>query len=138
MAPSPKSKRCRQILAAYCREVADHIELRDWHIELVWDDQSWATADATVASGRKWVRIRWSEAFWTDPPVEQRDTVVHELVHAHLEGMDGLVRSEAVQRAMGNAAHGILVAAHLDALEHACDAITRALAPSFPLIPWPE
>src|ERR1035438_6620887 len=73
----------------YMEQVADLLELRDWHI--VWDGPIDPEGDAAgtcnTIYGRKIARI----SIEAGTPEELRHTLVHELVHCHTDPATALV-----------------------------------------------
>lgn len=132
-------KRDRKALERYARVVADRLELRDWTVavdlETPGSDDDWhAYSDCTM--GRKHVRVAITPACRDWPLEELRQTVAHELVHAHFA-----VPWEMVRRDL----HGLLLQTAYDVfadgfrrtLEYGVDAVADALAKHLPLIKWP-
>lgn len=126
----------RPALAAYFREVADRIGLRDWTIELNYEEEtpvSSAHASVECVYGRRLCVVHFGPSFWTQSREEQRNTVVHELVHCHLDPMDAVVRDMETQ--LGSFVHSVLQDNHHRSVELAADAIATAVAWAFPLPP---
>lgn len=69
----------------YVRELADRMQLRDWTISVVPNEPPGekALADILRTKGRRDARLRLSEQFLRESEEEQRDTIVHELIHMH-------------------------------------------------------
>ena len=74
--------------------------------------------------GRKMLWVRLSESFLDSPPDRQRQTLVHELLHAHTAPMNQLLRD-------------LLDEHHFDAykllMEYAVDGVAEEWAKSLPL-----
>lgn len=77
----------KQKFAPYIRRLADMIALKDWAIYVLDEppEDTGANADVTIIGGRKLANIRLSEFFLDGTPESQRATLVHELVHCHLD-----------------------------------------------------
>lgn len=72
---------------SYLRQLADLLRLRDWDIELdrgAPDDPNHG-AEVAVFYGRRCLRVYLGRALPTYSPEEQRATLTHELIHAHVE-----------------------------------------------------
>lgn len=126
--------RLKPPLYDYVQQLAGLLNLGQWRITIspqAPDDD--ALASCRVTSGQQLAAIRISPALIKADPEEQRDTILHELLHVHLWPL-----GEAVEHAfpaLGTAAAGVLEAAHDLAAERATDAIAVAIAPFFPLPP---
>lgn len=77
----------RQAFSPYVRDIADRLRLRDWTIRVMDDEpeDKDAAASCQCIYGRKLANIRLAGSFLDDEPAEQRHTVVHELLHCHLD-----------------------------------------------------
>jgi hypothetical protein len=128
-----------KVLRAYLRSVADVIELRDWEVVLADEPSEEGTfGQARCRYGAKRIEIALPTDFPTASTLEeQRDTVTHELVHAHLDESHKLVEEDIVAP-LGREARALAVSSYTRAIEHAVDALTKALAKSLPLIEWPK
>jgi hypothetical protein len=121
----------RRRLAPYLRALADRMGLRDWTVCLLDappDDPNHG-AENDCRYGRKRVNVCVNEAFLGQPPEAQRETIVHELVHAHMAPMHLYL-------------HRVLddheFEAYRLAMEYAVDGIAEALALHMPLPPGPR
>jgi hypothetical protein len=121
----------RQRWFPYVRDLADKLGLRDSKIAI--DDDGPFGADDTAAihcvEGRRIGHIRLSDDFLGAKPVEQRQTVVHELLHLHVDA--------AWRIAIGAMPEPVHLAYRLMA-EHGVDAIATAIAPLLPLPKFPK
>jgi len=118
--------------AHYFRDLADRMELRDWTITIQSrpaDDD--ACAQVTCIYGRKIATIKLADDFDSYAPEKQRQTAVHELLHAHLDHPQRVIdqANEVRNRNMIS----LLSLNHRMALEHAVDAISDIIAPFMPL-----
>lgn len=130
-------KRDRKALGEYCRDVADRIELRDWHIDLSHEpagDPAWATSECIF--GRRRVVLRFCEEFRSLTPDDQRNVVVHELVHCHLAALQSQLERD-LERHLGLGADRVFFDSARRNLEYAVDGLASALAKHLPPIEWP-
>jgi hypothetical protein len=105
------------------RQLADIMHLKDWRIEVYEDAPGGADAIASCApvGGRKLAVIRLGESFLTDSSIDQRHTLIHELLHCHLGPMQRMLE----------AGEPIPAAAML-AIEYAVDGLADVIAPLVP------
>ena len=125
-------------LERYVRWVADEIELRDWTITL--DDEPCDddyTAQIACTEGRKHAVLSVNRKFREYAPDEQRQTIAHELVHAHHEMCWRIVQKDLLQP-LGQETYNVLCDGYRRAMEYCVDAVADALAKHLPLIDWPE
>lgn len=125
----------REAISAYIREVADQLGMKDWRVELSDDrpDEASSSAQVVIAYGMKRAKIRIGENWDTDSPDERRNTIVHELVHCHIDAIEKAFMS--VRQTMGRDAYEVARDSVRDAVEWATDAIATAIDPFFPLPP---
>lgn len=138
-------KRDQKALGAYCRDLADKLELRDWTVTANVedpgtperaDDQSWG-ASSESTPGRKYVTLRF-RADCRDWSVEDiRATVAHELIHAHFAPLMEVIRTDLYSH-LGRPAYVLLVDGTTRHLEFGVDALADAVAKHLPLIDWPK
>ena len=115
----------RTAFASYVRQLADQFGLKDWAIEVPETPPDGTAIAATwMAYGQRLARIHLSDKFLCDTPEDQRDTIVHELLHLHFAAMDGLVTDwlEADKHK-----------AYSRMFEYGIDAIAIAVSPRLPL-----
>lgn len=132
------NKRDRKALGEYVRTIADAMELRDWHIDLMHDpceDEALASISATY--GRKRASISFNRSFRDLAPDVQRRTVAHELVHLHLEPACDIVKADLVEL-LGRPADTVLWLGFKRQIEYGVDALSDAVAKHLPLIEWPD
>ena len=120
----------------YLRLLAGMIGLADWDIavEIKADMTSawWATCE--VPSGKSFAQIEVSPSLFKESAEEQRQVMVHELVHAHLFP---LVWSwESAVKELGPRARKVANEVWNERSERACDDLARVIAPTLPLPPW--
>src|ERR1039458_5728905 len=121
-------------LATYVRTVADMLGLKDWVIE-VSDEPADEQYDAFISMRecQKHATLYIGHSYWADSPEEQRHTIVHEMLHPHLDQMQRLI--ERNSEVFGSVPAAILIGQHKVDLEFATDAIAAAISQHFPLPP---
>lgn len=125
-------------LAEYVRWVANEMELRDWTINVLYrpcENDAYATIYPTF--GRKVADIHFHEDFRGYSADVQRHTVVHELVHLHVEAAGNMVRRD-LETLLGQGADLIFWNGFKRQLEYGVDGIAMAIAKHMPHIAWPE
>lgn len=127
MSSEQQIQRSREDFAPYARQLAVRLGLRDWRIEI--GDVPPPNSDSSEAStwtayGQRRAEIYLSDRFLGASPEDQRDTVVHELLHLHFAAMDGLVTDwlEAVHQK-----------SYSRMFEYVIEAVAVAIASLFPL-----
>lgn len=120
-------------LGRYVRHVANLLGLRDWTFEV---SHSPASSDAYASIeptfGRKVATLDFC-ANWPDlEPAIQRHAIVHELIHAHLAGLQTYVY-HALPTLLGEAAWSAFESAYRQQNELATDGLADGIAASFPL-----
>lgn len=118
--------------ARYVCEACELVGLRDWTVKVSADPappDCHASIDCT--QGRKVAVVRFGDSFWALTAEEQRDTVAHELIHAHLSALEYLL--QAARPVMGEAAFSVLRNAHHEAIEWATDALSAPVARGLPM-----
>jgi len=116
----------RQKWLPYVRDLADRLALRDWRVVIADDapDGSDAIASVYCCPGRKYATIRFGDVFFSDDRADQRHSIVHELVHAHLgayvAAVERLSNDDKTLRML---------------MEYAVDGLADAIAPLVPIPP---
>ena len=79
----------KQRFLPYLRQLANMIALKDWRIEIREEPPEHREADASIRLiyGRKFAIIAMSESFLNLSPEDQRKSLIHELIHCHVEQM---------------------------------------------------
>lgn len=132
------TKRDRKALLAYLRWMANEIELRDWTVVLEHDPcDRGATGHARCITGQREVRISVCAGFRDLAPGEQRETIVHELIHVHTEVCWRMVHTD-LSEPLGKIAYYVFCDSYRRAMEYEVDALSKALAKHMPFIEWPE
>ena len=135
------SKAQRAYLATYIRTLADGLGLRDWRFHVEKAKRPGASPGATAAS-----YIRWNDdhsAVWfSDEALEGsaedlRETVIHELLHCHMERVDVLV-IDALKRYVPRDTWRTFSSAWSRESERRIDRIAWAIAEHFPLPDLPK
>lgn len=124
----------RDKLGRYIRLIADTVGLRDWFLDLGHGDppgdNDFGGQCHCVPYQKKatiWLRSDWT----TWPEDEIRHTVVHELLHCHLQGTQ--VALEPLADIIGNLGASIMVSSHHAALELAIDGMAYEWSKLLPL-----
>jgi hypothetical protein len=132
-------------LAAYIRRVADELGLRDWELRLLrdpphaTDDSSHILAHVNVLYGRRFASIKVCTCFRGESPDDQRMTIVHELIHCHLDQTAQVISGELLDMGrLCQSEYNAIKSAHHRAIENATDAIAVAVAARLPVIEWPK
>ncbi len=122
-------------LAAYVRDTANRLALRDWTVALNVGPLREADHNGQVECvyGRRYAVVTVPPDFDRQPRETQRHTVVHELVHCHLDPLRLVV--ENLETNLGDALYGVTMGTHRDATEYATDALADAFSPLIPLPP---
>lgn len=124
------------VLGTYVREAANTLGLRDWFLllkhDVPMDEEVLASVDAIY--GRKYAVVRVCKEFRELSHDEQRQVIVHELVHCHLATL-GHMLNKTLRAELGHAGE-ILVETWRVEFEHAVDAIATEWANLMPHIEW--
>lgn len=121
-------------LARYIFSIAKDFGLRDWELTLASDppDSPSAIASFEAVYGRKRGIVRVSEGFEHESPEDQRNAILHELVHAHTAPAREYI-NRTLPSILGAAAWATFDAAYEQANEFSVDAIAAAIADRYPL-----
>lgn len=111
----------KQRFQGYVRELADTLKLKDWEIKIKdGGAREGAIASIYMPYGQKKASLYFSEEFLEETLEEQRQIIIHELVHLHFENAMFLGKKrKGFDKAM----------------EIAIDEISTAIATYFPLPP---
>jgi hypothetical protein len=124
-------------LYAYVRVLANTLGLTDWEIE-VDDDAAHLPADTlarvNVPTGRRTARISLGAEYANCTPEDQRNTLVHELLHCHFDTVSDLAE-RTLRRQLGAAAWDVYEEAQELLLEQAIDAVAVAVGEFLPVPP---
>lgn len=129
-------KRDRKALGRYVRWMANELELRDWTI-VVSDEpcEDEFVAQQVCVRGERQQTITFRHDFRDLDPEEQRETVIHELLHAHHEICWRMVQTD-LSEPLGKIGYYVFCDAYRRAMEYQIDATAKALARHLPLIEW--
>jgi hypothetical protein len=130
------TKRERKALEKYVRWVADAMELRDWTITI--DNDPCADdleGSAVCTFSQRHVTIAFATNFRDRDPADQRETVVHELLHAHHEVTWRMVQTD-LAGALGKPVYYVFCDSYRRAMEYTVDALAKTIAKAMPLIDW--
>lgn len=129
-------KRQRKALGHYLRWVANEMQLRDWTVQLAHVPCSPDTdAQIVCREGQKLLTVSVAPHFLELDPEEQRETIVHELVHAHWETCWRMVQRDLAD-ALGKPTYYVFADSYRRGMEYGVDALAKTIAPSMPLIDW--
>lgn len=125
----------------YVRQVADLLGLRDWTFEVECrevpaDGEHGVGGECRPIPGRRKAHISLFDAIWSLGAVEQRNTVVHELIHCHFAETDTYLQEMGDNRLLSRDVADILRLSIGNAVEFGVDAMTTLLAPLMPAVPW--
>jgi hypothetical protein len=120
-------------LARYVDAVAAEFGLRDWTICILDEPPGTEGASATCEPifGRRLANLRFARHFFHASPEDQRETVIHELLHCHLAATDQAFADSV--RLHGVEAQAVASNAYNTTREYAVDAIAAAIADRYPL-----
>ncbi len=122
-------------LGGYVQTIRDALAMTNWTVRLEHRPaEDGNTAEIQCVYGRKLANLRVCDDWWERTPDDQRHTIVHELLHCHLDGADTVIRG--LREVLGGPAHSVACEAHHTALEFAADGIADAVSPLLPLPPW--
>lgn len=130
------TRRERTALTRYIRWVANEMNLRDWTVVLD-DDPCVEGLDgsASCANSQRHIVIAVAATFRDYPPAEQRETIVHELLHAHHEYCWRMVQTDLAEP-LGKIAYYMFCDQYRRAMEYTVDALAKTIAPRMPMIDW--
>lgn len=131
-------RRDRRVLAEYIRTTADRLGLRDWTFELQHepcDDD--ALASVHPCEGRKVATICVAHDFRERKPAEQRQTIVHELIHCHHASASDIIRLDLVKQ-LSQSTYDVVFFGFRRQMEYMVDGIAEGIAHHFPMIEWPD
>jgi hypothetical protein len=132
------TKRQRRALAEYIRWVADALELRDWTITLDHEPcEEHLMGHVHCTNSARNLSIAVNASFLDYTPEDQRETIVHELVHAHWETCWKMIQGD-LGDALGKPVYYVFCDSYRRAMEYGVDGLAKALAKHMPLIEWPE
>jgi hypothetical protein len=133
------NRKQKDTLGAYVRWVANELGLRDWTFELVWEppEEENAVASVQPTEGRKVAVVKFCSDFLELKPEDQRNCVVHELIHCHHVGATDMVRLDLLKH-LSQQSYEIFWGGFVRQIEYMTDGLAEAFAPHMPLIDWPS
>lgn len=122
----------KNALERYISDAQQIMNLGQWKIELSETPcEEDALAEIEVSDNLWQAKIRVAHGFFKEKPDEQRDTIVHELLHVHTAGIE---RSrDRMEKTLGELAWSVFQAAMDNEVERAVDAIAKIVSPTVPL-----
>lgn len=136
---SEMSEKDWKILEDYVRWVANEVGLKDWKVNVLRElpEKADHAGECDCLFGRKIANITFHKNFRSDRPEQQRQTVVHELLHCHFAAAESTVynmgfKSGLLTDMQREAIYGSYMQAH----EYGIDGVAVALACTFDPIPW--
>jgi hypothetical protein len=127
------------IVGEYIRNMADALGLRDWHLFLKYEPPDDAETGAMVVpiEGRKHASIYLCEDFRDLKPENQREYIVHELLHLHFQPACDVIRADLWEsNALSFSQHRQVWESFKRLMEYGVDGVTEHIAGFFPLIEW--
>jgi len=129
----------REAVNQYIASLQNILRLNDWTIIVDWsepcEDISLATNDPYEE--QKYALIKVSEKLIEEPSWLQTQTLVHEMIHCHLQTMSDLAEY-TVKSLSSKATNEIFLIAYNQVLELATDALADAFYPLVPQFAIPE
>jgi hypothetical protein len=127
----------RKAIGDYLRATADRLNLRDWAFEFKHEPAGENLAGTVEARfGQHSADIKLAHNFRDLDEVEQRETLIHELLHIHRESIR-LYFNEVLPDLIGRPAFVAVTQAYRVFDEMATDAIANAIRDSFPPLELP-
>lgn len=124
------------VVEGYVRTIANVVELRDWTITVSREPApKGCSGHVEITYGRKLATISLDSSFRGRSREDQRQTVVHELVHLHLESAANMVQND-LEQWLGKQADQIFYDGFKRQMEYGVDALADALAKHLPLVEW--
>jgi len=128
-------------LSTYVRTLADMLGLKDAVVEISRDEPEREDCAANVRGvpGRKFWSVSFGPRFWEMTADDKRETIVHELLHCHMDPALDHVRTDLYEnRIVGHQQYVLIYDAMLRTFEVGIDGIAHAIACHFPLPEWGE
>lgn len=128
-----------RLYGEHIRDMADRMGLRDWWFLLSWQPTKYddCLASIDVTYGRKHATIHLARDFAVrGDDAERHHSIIHELMHCHLDGIDSFLRMVAEDTMGKVGAHVLLTAIH-ERIELVTDALAEVLSVHLPGIVRP-
>ena len=119
----------------YVRDLGDALLLRDWELDLSRENagnENWASIKVSDVENQATLRfgLEWGQ----HAPEEQREFLVHELMHVHAD-RPARVMAQLAEQWSENSACQFAREAHRKETEILVNTLARLLAPTLPLPP---
>lgn len=126
------------ILSGYIRALADELGLKDWTVFLSEEPTAPGVgAEMETTYGRKHVTIRVSKDFLSEDLETQRQTIIHELLHVHINPIEHVISFDLYNTfAVGTQTLDMMKSVSSRAVELAVDGIADAIAGFYKVIDW--
>lgn len=127
--PREWTARRRKVVLEHVQVLAPTLRLADWDIRLDFDNPASEDSDAQIFrnDGQKRATVRFGPAFLTLSADDQRQTLVHELVHCHLFALHEV--AAAAFKLLPEPARELAATLMNDQVELATDGLADAIAP---------
>jgi hypothetical protein len=122
-------------LTAYVRRLRNWLGLQHWEISIVDQAPSDNTARAQLetSEGRYHAGLWVGDNFLESPAEEQRQTIVHELLHVAAREQNDVIRAGGLTTVLGQDAYRVVWENYLAAHERATDHLASVIAQYAPL-----
>ena len=128
------------LLTAYIRKMADLVGLKDWTI--TFDAESWTEGDnnatCVIHYAQRLAKVAICSDFDEYTRDEQRQTLVHELIHCHADTWSGFVDNDLIQNLTTGDTQKAFRSVNNRMMEMLVDNIASAIAELLPLPPWSQ
>lgn len=132
----------RSALEAYVSEVRALLRLAHWTLMIPdeWPEEGDEVLAVIVPGDQRYIaHLRLGPGFWGLDPSDQRNSVVHELLHLHHVRLTDAVRLGQWRQQVGQGLYDHLIDQVKREAELMVDALTSVIAPAMPLPPaWPD
>ena len=137
---SPYPRAFRHAVEVYLRDVQTHLRLRDWTVTMDWTQNAPDDAYACIipTPNSKHAAVRLHPQFLTLSCADQRQTLIHELMHAHLFPTHHLAVMMLEETVRKPATIRVACMALEAEVEQVVDALADAFAVMCPPVPWRE
>jgi hypothetical protein len=125
------------VLGLWIREAANSLGLRDWFFVVKHSppDNESALASVDTVKGRSFATIRVCTDFRELTDWEQRNAIVHELLHCHFNSVHHYL-FEVIPGQLGGPTSAAVMEGVMLQEEFGVDALATAICDGFPPIPW--
>lgn len=127
----------RLYVEGWLRAAGDLLGLRDWRITATaFVAQNGAHASTFIRDRSDAIEVAVSREFPSRRPDEQRETLIHELLHPHFHRVTQLA-SELIEHELGKRTEAVIDAAVAFQEELAIERLAKAIAPFYPAVELP-